>query len=262
MSIYSNTVSAQAIDLGSLNGLLKAVDGVMQSAPNNVPTKNDALKWNGSDWVAAAYDATFDLAVLTFTSVIPSTTVEIGSGIWLNNGSTDFTATYANGPTTYGTVTSTALADPIMMSNGGTGPSPNTTNVSYPLSISNYVFTLNATNGSENVSKTLTYAFVNNRFYGVSSNASLTESQVESLTKELSNLRTKTFTVTATTGQYIYYCYPSRLGDATFTVGGFEGGFTLITDSLSITNPSGFVENYRVYRSENSGLGLTTTVVS
>ena len=79
---------------------------------------------------------------------------------------------------------------------------------------------------------------------------------------ELSGSRARTKTVTAGAGQYIWFAYPARLGAATFKVGGFEGGFTLVDGSFSHTNASGYTEAYRVYRSDNAGLGATTVVVS
>lgn len=45
-------------------------------------------------------------------------------------------------------------------------------------------------------------------------------------------------------------------------MGGFEGGFDLITSTLSITNAYGVTQNYRLYRSTNPSLGATTVTVS
>jgi hypothetical protein len=81
-------------------------------------------------------------------------------------------------------------------------------------------------------------------------------------TSKLASAYTGSYTVTAATGEYIWFAYPSRItGTPVFTVGGFEGGFTS-QGTATITNDYGFTETYQFYRSNNSGLGLTVVVVS
>jgi len=122
--------------------------------------------------------------------------------------------------------------------------------------------TLNVTGTNNNTSSTYVITFVNNVYYAVSSNSAASVSQiVSSGTTVLSNSKARSFTVSAGTGEYIYYSYPSRLGTATFTVGGFAGGFSLISTE-SHTNSNGYAESYYVYRSEQTGLGSTTVTVS
>lgn len=112
------------------------------------------------------------------------------------------------------------------------------------------------------VSKTTTVTFLNGVYYGVGSvNADNTNNEfIQSLTKVLSDTRVRDFTVTANTGEYIFYCIPTRLGIPTFFVGGFEGGFDQLK-TISYTNPSGYEEDYAVYRSVQTGLGQTTVTV-
>lgn len=112
------------------------------------------------------------------------------------------------------------------------------------------------------VSKTTTVTFLNGVYYGVGSvNADNTNNKfIQSLTKVLSDTRVRDFTVTANTGEYIFYCIPTRLGIPTFFVGGFEGGFDQLK-TISYTNPSGYEEDYAVYRSVQTGLGQTTVTV-
>ena len=112
------------------------------------------------------------------------------------------------------------------------------------------------------VSRTTTVTFLNGIYYGVGAvNADNTNNAfIQSLTKVLSDTRVRDFTVTANTGEYIFYCIPSRLGTPTFFVGGFEGGFDLLKN-IAYTNPSGYEEDYAVYRSVQTGLGKTTVNV-
>lgn len=112
------------------------------------------------------------------------------------------------------------------------------------------------------VSRTTTVTFLNGIYYGVGAvNTDNTNNAfIQSLTKVLSDTRVRDFTATANTGEYIFYCIPSRLGTPTFFVGGFEGGFDLLKN-IAYTNPSGYEEDYAVYRSVQTGLGKTTVNV-
>ena len=81
------------------------------------------------------------------------------------------------------------------------------------------------------------------------------------LTKSLQGGRAKTFTVNAEAGEYIWYACPVRYGTPSFSVGGFDGGFSKVK-TFDFTNASNFTESYQVWRSDNAGLGSTTVVVS
>ena len=106
------------------------------------------------------------------------------------------------------------------------------------------------------ISKTISFKFYNGVYYGVGDNSQT----ISNLTKELRPDRLKTFTVNATSGNYIYFAIPSSYGTPAFFVGGFEGGFTKIRTE-SFTNASGFAENYDVYKSNQADLGNTTVTV-
>jgi hypothetical protein len=69
------------------------------------------------------------------------------------------------------------------------------------------------------------------------------------------------FTVTAGAGQYIWFCYPKRLGTVTFWVGGFEGGFQPV-ETVSLTNMNGWTEDYYCWRSTNANLGSTAVTTT
>lgn len=230
------------------------------------PAKNQALLYNGTSWVNAAQGTSFTFSIATFTGSVGATNTvfEIGSGNWKAIGALSFSATYNNGPATDGDVALSGWASSLQMTGTGfIGPTANVEAVPYASVGSYKTFTLTATDGTDVDTETVRYYFYNRRFWGVSTDASgYNEADIEGLANnELSNSRAKTFTVTAAAGEYIIYAYPSRLGAATFTVGGFEGGFES-PETVSVTNASGYTENYYVYRSTNSGLGATTVVVS
>ena len=115
--------------------------------------------------------------------------------------------------------------------------------------------------GSTN-SKTCTLYFYNDIYWGVSASATVDSAFVRGLSNSvLSGSRARTVTVNATSGKYIWYAVPTRLGTCSFNVGGFDGGFES-PQTVSVTNASGYAENYYVYRSTNASLGSTTVKVS
>ncbi len=197
-------------------------------------------------------DIRSDFTISTFN--IGTGTVTIGQTV-----TPTFTATYTE------SATSVTLSDNNGHSNQViTLPG---TSFSAPQSVSratqgSYTYTLNASSASGTATaKTTTLTWNNLRFSGVSAAGALTEAFIETLTSELSNSKAKTFTVTAGVGEKIYFAYPSRLGTATFTVGGFEGGFNLL-GSVSVTNSYSYTETYYLYESTNANLGTTTVVAT
>lgn len=116
--------------------------------------------------------------------------------------------------------------------------------------------------GSPSVQALLVFAWGQNVYFGVAVPGTINATFVLALTAALQTSRSKTFTVTATTLQNIYYAWPTRLGTALFSVGGFGGGFTILTTTLAITNGQGKIENYTVAVSDLAGLGLTTVVAA
>lgn len=128
---------------------------------------------------------------------------------------------------------------------------------------SNKSFTLVATDEKDaTATKTATISFLNGLYYGIGTvdASGITDSFIQGLTKTLTSSKAKTFTVDPASGEYIYYAIPTRFGTPTFYVGGFEGGFELLT-TVQYTNASGYSEAYDVHRSTNAGLGSTEVVV-
>lgn len=122
-------------------------------------------------------------------------------------------------------------------------------------------YTLNATS-TNNVSKSKsgTVKFYNGIYYGKSSSATYDSALINSLTKTLSDSKARTITVNAGTGEYIYYCLPTRLGVPSFNVGGFDGGFNKVA-TINFTNSDNYAEDYDIYKSTNANLGNSTVVI-
>lgn len=127
----------------------------------------------------------------------------------------------------------------------------------------NKTWTLKATDERGATStRTATLSFLNGVYYGVATEPSAYNSAfVLGLTKSLRSGKLTSFSANAGSGQYIYYCLPTRMGTCSFKVGGFDGGFSLI-DTIEFTNASGYSENYYIYRSDNVSLGQTSVSVA
>lgn len=110
-------------------------------------------------------------------------------------------------------------------------------------------------------SQSITVRFYNGVYYGASSSTTYNSTLISGFTKALTNTKARTITVNAGTGQYIYYCIPSRFGTCTFTVNGFNGGFDKVS-TISFKNSSGYSENYDIWKSTNPSLGNTKITIS
>ena len=212
-------------------------------------------------------DSEFVFGINSF-SISGSATVLIGTGNY-SLSSRSLSASYQEpGSITVSEaeVKTNATSDsgfPIDLTSGSASLTSET--IAYPASKNTSVtFTLGATGSdSRYVTSTDTITFRNNNYYGVTSNPSLDGSQLDQLTDVLDNNRQYTFTDNAGSGEYIYYAYPSSYGNATFTVGGFVGGFSKLHGGATAhTNSAGFSETYFIYKSDNASLGSTTVVVS
>ena len=122
-------------------------------------------------------------------------------------------------------------------------------------------YTLTATSTLDlTTSKSVSITFTNGIYYGASSSTNYNSDLIKSLTKELSTNKSRTITVNASSSEYIYYCVPVRLGECSFNVNGFDGGFDNVT-TISFTNDFGYTEDYRIYKSAQANLGNTTVIV-
>lgn len=102
----------------------------------------------------------------------------------------------------------------------------------------------------------------NHKYYGISTTPDLTSVSGFSTTT-LSGTRAATVTVNATGSNYIYYAYPSRLGEASFTdtATGLNVGVVDL-GTHSVTNTNGYTENYRFFRTNQAGLGQLTIAIT
>lgn len=121
---------------------------------------------------------------------------------------------------------------------------------------SSKTYTLSVSDGKSSASRSASVVFANRVYFGAASDLTA----VTQLNSTLSNSAARTITVNADAGEYIVYAIPTRLGDVSFFVGGFEGGFEDPAERV-LTNASGYQERYKIYRSTNAGLGETVVEV-
>lgn len=188
----------------------------------------------------------------------PGNVVEIGSSVttlqfgWaVNKLPTTQTLSGANITTstvTPGTTTAVRTPSPAL-NPGSTGTS--------------YTFTLTITDGVQTPVRNATLTFLNNLHWGDAVIPGVINSTfVNTLSKGLQASKVKTFVSNAGVNTYAWYACRSVLGTPTFIANGFQGGFELAAAGVSVTNSSGFSENYDVWRSTNANIGPVTIEVS
>ncbi len=248
----------------------------------DAPARDEVLKWNGSNWVPAAYGYTFELTIASFSDNENATQL-IGSGVWraYPGDVITFDATYNNGPPDSASIAITSDdgsytpwgTDPLVMDSPYAQKST-TENTNYPTVKDKYVrFTLTAVAGGDSPTDAETVTFRNYIWYGDPAKASgFTESDVEGETSILSNDQTRSVTINAGAGEYLMFAFPATytslpVGTDYETDGDNGTGFVFNgitcaciedTTTLSITNSAGYTENYKVYVSTTAELGNHT----
>lgn len=114
--------------------------------------------------------------------------------------------------------------------------------------------------GAVEQNDSVTVQFLNGVYYGVSESTIYDENLISSLTKTLSDNKSRSLTLNPGSNEYIYYCIPDRLGEVIFRVDGFEGGFEVMA-TIPFSNINGYTENYKIYRSDNHSLGGLTVEI-
>ena len=215
---------------------------------------------------------TFTPSVSSLTSDL-SVTREVAAAATLDTAP-NFTIAYVGTPSTASIDVSAggdpaaqwpiAVPAPFTALNGGTMPPTDTFYRGTTIG-SVRIFTVTATvAGHGGLTKILIFTYVNNRFIGSNvkdKTDSLTEAEIEALTTELSNSLTGAFNVTGT--NYLWYCYPSRLGVTIFfAIAGEPMLWNNRGLAVTVTNPSGFAETFQQWVSENTGLGAVSVAVT
>lgn len=177
-------------------------------------------------------------------------TFEVGSsnknaiGIIVTRKGTDVTSSSTITVTASGSVTGSLSSDKKTWT-----PS---TNIS-----SNTSVAVKATYSSQNTTKTVNYTFKYKKYWGTSTSASLTSSQVIALERstwaDSKSMRATTFDCTG--GKYVYYVIPEGLGIPEFWVGGLKNT-DISVGNITVTNASGGSARYLIMRLANIQTGV------
>lgn len=121
----------------------------------------------------------------------------------------------------------------------------------------NQKLTITATYNGQSVSKVYNIYFKYKKYWGTSTSASLTSSQVIALAgstwADSKAMGATTFDCTG--GKYVYYVIPSSLGTPEFWVGGLKNT-DVVTTSATVTNASGGSTTYSIMRLANIQTGV------
>lgn len=113
------------------------------------------------------------------------------------------------------------------------------------------------TYGSQSIEKTANYIFSLKKYWGTSTSASLTSSQVIALAgstwADSKSMRATTFDCTG--GKYVYYVIPHELGTPEFWVGGLKNT-DINVGNITVTNASGGSARYLIMRLANIQTGV------
>jgi hypothetical protein len=122
---------------------------------------------------------------------------------------------------------------------------------------SNTSVAVKATYGSQNATKTVNYTFKYKKYWGTSTSASLTSSQVIALEgstwADSKSMGATTFDCTG--GKYVYYVIPHELGTPEFWVGGLKNT-DINVGNITVTNASGGSARYLIMRLANIQTGV------
>lgn len=255
------------------------------------PSTNDVLKWDGSNWVPAVYNATFTFSVNYNRLDVPNSGTQawllvlMGSGqyqssivheVGYNNGPS---GAFASAPTIArnGSYIASATGGyPLTTTSNGTVAT--STALNYPSGLTAqgvaYIrFTVTATHSGTTDSNGphFNIYFRNKKFFGPQAASSLTSTQIINLSDSdwmkstTSNLSADAYTQAQVSitcnNQYVYYCYPSRIsGTPVFKINGFGTTFTSLSN-VDVTNSAGFEESFKVWQSPQSYDGSLTLTV-
>lgn len=238
---------------------------------NNVKLKDDILYLDGSPntgdgfYINAAnttqagvmtadmYKTLQEIELATFPLSLTASgggTFEVGSsnknaiGIIVTRKGTDVTSSSTITVTASGSVTGSLSSDKKTWT-----PS---TNIS-----SNTSVAVKATYGSQNATKTVNYTFKYKKYWGTSTSASLTSSQIIALEgstwADSKSMGATTFDCTG--GKYVYYVIPEVLGTPEFWVGGLKNT-DISVGNITVTNASGGSARYLIMRLANIQTGV------
>ena len=288
LELKNGNVSGSVKSTGSF-GLLE-ISGT-DINPTGV-TRDQVLKFNGTNFVPAAFDATFVFTIADFDMNDSTSPQLIGSGSWKAAGALQFTASYINGPPDgfegssagapkiQGYVNSSISSsyDMFPLSSSftmGTNPMA----ITFPLTTGHDIrFRLFASAGSDTDNEyTDQRIYFRNQFvYGdLSVNNGFTQANIRTLAAANTiTTNDTTRTITTSIGASNYLAFAHRTGDTNVTqvyCGSDPNRLTVAMDrtdattktplreTVSYLNTAGYTENFFVYASKEQNIDAHST---
>ena len=283
----SGHISGSSASTGSFG--IASIDG-HDLKPSGI-ARDQVLKWNGNQFVAANYDDTFVFTIADFDMNFSSSPQLIGVGIWKAINALTFTATYNNGPPDGHSGSSEGAPKIQTFVDGSVSGSDmfplsssfasgtNNIAIAYPPNSSDDIrFRLYASAGSD-TSNSYTDQRIYFRNYFVyndsTKNNGFTQSDIVNLASAnaiVSNDTSRTITLSIGTNNYLVFAH--RTGDTNvaqvrcgtgnnvLTVAMDRTDATTITplkETVSHTNTAGKVENFFVYASKLQNIDAHST---
>ena len=287
LEVKKGNISGSATSTGSF-GLVEI--GGTDIDPTGV-ARDQVLKFNGTNFVPAAYNDTFEFSISDF-DMNDSGTELISTGSWKAAGALTFTAAYNNGPPdgfegssagapkirgyVNNSISSSYDMFPLSSSfTSGTNPMA----ITYPLTSGHTIkFRLYASAGSDsdNDYTDQTMTFKNQFVYGdLSKNNGFNQADIRTLAAANSVTSNDTSRgITVSVGGSNYLCFAHRTGDTNvaqvqcgsgnnkLTVAMNKDDATTITplkETVSYLNTAGFTENFYVYASKIANVDAHST---
>lgn len=121
-------------------------------------------------------------------------------------------------------------------------------------------YTLTVSDGTNSTSRSTDVNFMPKRYWGVSSKEELENADILALSSELSTSRNQTRTFNCSGGKYFYFAIKSSYCNGIkFKVGGLS--FSALTiKTMQLTNASGYVDSYNIYRPNDIQTGSAILV--
>jgi hypothetical protein len=249
---------ADYADISHTHGIDDLTD--VDTTGEEAPVKDEVLKWNGSQWVPALYNATFEFSVTDFQDG-QAVTQLIGSGVWKAIGAITFTASYENGPPVSCIISiagdfaggSGWTDDEFDMSSSPTSKAT-TQPTNYPDDRGDAITFSILADGETFANQVVT--FQNEIHWGSSpKNSGWSSAEILALNGSVidsDHTRSGMSVTGLDAADYVVFACPSAYSNLTtvnFTYDGIVIPMTLVTSALSVTNSAGYVETYDVYAS-------------
>jgi hypothetical protein len=235
-TVTSLPAIGQAVSAGSVSDVLRQL--FAQSQPPSATLSGGSVAE-----LTSASTVTFNL---NWSGSRQSATANLSSIVIAGNSQT-LPQTFAN-PSAPGTVSGTQ-------------------SVTAPTNVSTVYTNTVTTADGKTATATSTQSYLPRRYWGRSAGANPDNTIILASaggSSELSSSRAKSgFTVSSSGSNYVYYAYPSSEGALTsLTIGGFESLPAFTQNTISITNASGYMQNYFVYVSNNTFSANTPSIIT